>query len=659
MTSKPRYFLAGYLSAPGTDAVLAPRHDQNLTLFRVDDNRRIEIVRMWELERLSGQKHHYWPLFSQERMDALVTSLLAAEGLTVTDIEASFGTPGLPRYDHVPVPSGAGAFPVHSLAHLFSGLLLDTDVFTSGTVFGMALDGGPDFLLDADAKRSWYAGCVVHEGRMHFAPMESPAPLFAAARARFGLEPGSLMALASATDTTMRFDPSAVDSLKLFGGAEQPLVQAVPFVNALARSAEKQLAAEELDSRFTRQEHVCSAVMKAVQTFSELIVDRNVTRLQAASGVSPRGAHLAASGGFALNCPTNSYLLDRFGFVNLLTPPCANDSGQSLGLGLMALALDPSLGRSFQMADAYHGRPVRDADSAIARFAEHVLSVEPFSPERFVADVIDGPLAWVEGAAEIGPRALGHRSLLADPRSTAAKDRLNDIKQRQWWRPVAPLVLESEAGAWFSASRPSPFMLQTATVLPERRAAVPAILHLDDTARHQTVPDDADGLLPIALRAFAQATGVPILCNTSLNDRGEPIIDTAEQALTFCLRKGIPLLYVNGARIELSTDATVGPIAPRESAHFVGQDVEHERVWHSLLNRGLQVEALFAMTRSPRARRQLESLRPEVLNQLGEVGRKDQAFASGVQRFVDMFGPSARFAAETGPEPVRWEGFND
>lgn len=287
---------------------------------------------------------------------------------------------------------------------------------------------------------------------------------------------------------------------------------------------------------------------------------RNVDRFLAETNIDLATVHLALAGGYALNCPTNSMLMNRYGFAGLLAPPCANDSGQSLGLGLALLhQLDPQL--EFTLETAFVGAPWSGADQVLRRPGTLAQSTRPHRvASSFVDDVIAGPVAWISGNAESGPRALGHRSLLADPRTIESKRHLNRIKERQWWRPVAPVVLESEAGSWFETSRPSPFMLEIAPIRPERAEQVPAIAHLDGSARLQTLRRKADPLLFDAIAEFAEQTGVPILCNTSLNGPGQPIVQTLQQAIAFCASKGISVCYVEGERIEVGTsEASISP----------------------------------------------------------------------------------------------------
>ena len=150
-----------------------------------------------------------------------------------------------------------------------------------------------------------------------------------------------------------------------------------------------------------------------------------------------------------------------------------------------------------------------------------------------VAEVLaaDGVVAWFQGRSEFGPRALGHRSLLADPRRMENLERLNDIKGREQFRPVAPMVLESEARAIFTGRHPSEHMLFVHDVAAEWRGRIPAVVHVDGTARVQTVDPAEEPLVARMLEAFHARTGVPVVVNTSLNTAGRPMVDDPRDAL--------------------------------------------------------------------------------------------------------------------------------
>jgi carbamoyltransferase len=150
-----------------------------------------------------------------------------------------------------------------------------------------------------------------------------------------------------------------------------------------------------------------------------------------------------------------------------------------------------------------------------------------------VADVLaaDGVVAWFQGRSEFGPRALGHRSLLADPRNPGTTARLNAVKGRESFRPVAPMVLAERAAEIFSGRLPSPYMLFTHRVDGEWRDRIPAVVHVDATARIQTVDRDDEPLMAAVLERFEERTGVPVVVNTSLNTAGRPMVDDPRDAL--------------------------------------------------------------------------------------------------------------------------------
>ncbi len=658
---KGEYFLSAYLVPPGESSVLSPRHDQGVALWR-SSGHAVELVRVWQVERLSGQKHHDWPLFTVARAEAFLEYLLESEGLSLNDITCLWGTPGLPRYRAVPSPAGTEGLPTHSLAHLFSGMLLDTRLFKDENIIAMAIDGGPDFVEERRYPEHWYAGCVSRRGSLTFRPVASPAPLYGAASALFMREPGTLMALASACRAKMKIDSEAlVSSLNLCGGRLFPMTVAVPFIQSLISEAQEQLAQRPLDSRFSRPDNIQSAVMSAVQECCEVIAARNVRLLCSVGRIDPRDSYLSVSGGFALNCPTNSRLMDEFGFRGLLAPPCADDSGQALGLGLMGLYGSGMLqARDFIFTSAFHGNPLRDSEMALREFSPWIKSISDFSSAQFVQDISSSIVAWVDGKAELGPRALGHRSLLGDPRTASTKDQLNRVKQRQWWRPVAPIVMSAHAAEWFELPRPSPYMLEVARVREGMRGRVPAIVHLDGSARLQVLEPGVDPRLNDALDAFRRATGIPILCNTSLNDKGEPIVDTAAEALTFCLRKGIEVIYLSGRRValrgqdECSCEPPAVPRAREARRFFEDQEASRDVIWKGWLERGYSEEAMFVLSFMPGLRDRPELGNPERVNNLAKrFADRRPAFTVLAGRYRSLTGPGTSFATHTGGPAAR------
>lgn len=279
-------------------------------------------------------------------------------------------------------------------------------------------------------------------------------------------------------------------------------------------------------------------------SFCTFFLEMYKTYLRLAS----REIWLALSGGFALNCPCNSFLMNKFRFKGFIAPPCVNDSGQSLGMALYYFYQKDSMVK-FNLENAFYGNEYR-IDDILRDFGDYIVSCTPANEEEFVKDILNDSIIWFEGKSEIGPRALGHRSLLSSPLSIDSKNRLNEIKLRQKWRPVAPIVLEEVASNYFEDVNMSPFMLRTFKVADNKLDAISAVAHLDRSSRIQTIAKNSDNIAK-AIEWFGERTGVYMLCNTSLNDRGEPIIDAPFEAINFAYKKGLSVLYLCNYRIEL------------------------------------------------------------------------------------------------------------
>ena len=230
--------------------------------------------------------------------------------------------------------------------------------------------------------------------------------------------------------------------------------------------------------------------MQEIQKASTEMMERTIRDILDRYEIIPSESYLALSGGFALNCPCNSHLVKKFGFKDLIAPPCANDSGIALGIGLYAFYKMMN-GRKFsvEIEHAYYGEREASFISISKGFDDYVACRAQASTETIVDDIERGPIVWISGPAEMGPRALGARSILADPRSAKSKEVLNRIKRREWWRPVAPIILPNEGHRIFEGYQDSPFMLRTFNVRPEYREALPAIVHFDGSARVQSLSE--------------------------------------------------------------------------------------------------------------------------------------------------------------------------
>jgi carbamoyltransferase len=268
------------------------------------------------------------------------------------------------------------------------------------------------------------------------------------------------------------------------------------------------------------------------------------------------GGHvLTMAGGVALNCVANARIAAQGPFREVWVQPAAGDAGTALGAALHVAA---ARGEDVSpMPGAALGRGWSDEELRGVLRDAGVPFEEPADIAGTVAEVLarDGIVAWYQGRSEFGPRALGHRSLLAHPGRPENLDRLNRVKGREEFRPVAPMVLATRAGDVFDGPLPSPYMLFVHRVRREWRDRVPAVVHTDGTARVQTVDEADEPLVAAMLRAFEGRTGLPCVVNTSLNTAGRPMVDHPREALE-CL---------GSAPVDL---LAIGPYAVRRECVF-------------------------------------------------------------------------------------------
>ena len=241
---------------------------------------------------------------------------------------------------------------------------------------------------------------------------------------------------------------------------------------------------------------------------------------------------LVMAGGVALNCVANSRLYEDGPFEDVWVQPAAGDAGTALGAAVHVAA---EVGdRPVPMATAALG-PSWDDDEVAATLERAAIPYErPADVADAVAEVLaaDGIVAWHQGRSEFGPRALGHRSLLAHPGHERNLERLNDVKGREQFRPVAPMVmLEAAKDVFEGGPVPSPHMLFTHRVRNGWAERIPAVVHVDGTARAQTVARQDEPLVHAMLEAFRRRTGLPLVVNTSLNTAGRPMVDSPRDAL--------------------------------------------------------------------------------------------------------------------------------
>ena len=260
--------------------------------------------------------------------------------------------------------------------------------------------------------------------------------------------------------------------------------------------------------------------------------------------------NVCLAGGVALNCVANGMIFERTNFQQVYVQPAAHDAGTSIGAALYVQHQELKLPRCFEMRHVYYGSEysdgeiLRDLEAAGCRY--HKLSEEDLIG-RTVEAIAQGKIVgWFQGRMEFGPRALGNRSILADPRRKDMKDILNSrIKYREPFRPFCPSILAEKVGEFFETNYPSPFMVMAYKVKPEQRQRIPAVTHGDGTGRLQTVEREVNSLYWNLIRAFEKVTNVPVLLNTSFNEN-EPIVQTPAHAIDCFLRTRMDLLSIGG-----------------------------------------------------------------------------------------------------------------
>lgn len=261
-------------------------------------------------------------------------------------------------------------------------------------------------------------------------------------------------------------------------------------------------------------------------------------------------SRLCLAGGVALNCVANGRILDEGPFREVFVVPAPGDDGQAIGKLLhevrsQGLAVDTTM-RTAYYGPRYPPEAVEEAVRELGDRAEHVRLSEHEVVEQTAARLAGGQVVgWWQGRSELGPRALGHRSILADPRLDGMRERINsEVKEREWFRPLAPMVPEERAAEFFELDQPSPFMTLAVKVRPSSRQLIPAVTHVDGTARVQTIRRDQDERCHRLLRRFGERTGIPVLLNTSFNRREEPLVETPTDACQAFLAMNLDALVL-------------------------------------------------------------------------------------------------------------------
>jgi carbamoyltransferase len=262
--------------------------------------------------------------------------------------------------------------------------------------------------------------------------------------------------------------------------------------------------------------------------------------------------NLCMAGGVALNCVANGRIQREAGYDNVWIQPAAGDDGIAIGCayyGYLEILKQP---RNFVMDHAFVGRPYTDeearaaADKPMVRMQTINTACANICAETAKLLAEGHVFGWFQGGSEFGPRALGNRSIIADPRTAAMKDKLNSrVKHRQAFRPFAPIIPLERVNDVFEGEEESPFMLLVKRVRPEWKDRIPGIVHVDGTARIQTVRERQNPRLYRLLMEFEAVSGVPVLINTSFNVKGEPIVETPDDAIACFLNTGMDYLALH------------------------------------------------------------------------------------------------------------------
>jgi carbamoyltransferase len=327
------------------------------------------------------------------------------------------------------------------------------------------------------------------------------------------------------------------------GGATMTWDEGEPHLGAIFSSELVRLLGEPRvpGSPITEKHEDVAASLQAMLERTELALLHRIARETGQTA-------LCMAGGVALNSTLNGKILPCTPFRDLFIQPAAGDAGTALGVCYYIWHQLLGMPRSFVMQHAFTGPRYSDAEVAAA-LDRAGLGSEALEDGALVARAADivaagDVLGWFQGRAEWGPRALGNRSIVADPRRPEMKDTLNArVKHREPFRPFAPSVLAEDVGAFFDQTYPDPFMLKVYGVRPEKREVIPAVTHVDGTGRLQTVDRAHAPLYWSLIDAFNERTGVPVVLNTSFNEN-EPIVCSPEEAIAVFMRTRMDALVL-------------------------------------------------------------------------------------------------------------------
>jgi carbamoyltransferase len=263
--------------------------------------------------------------------------------------------------------------------------------------------------------------------------------------------------------------------------------------------------------------------------------------------------NLCLAGGVALNSKANGKIVASGAIENIFVQPAASDDGVALGAALAPYLDNNGRLPSKPMRHGYWGPSFDDDAIEKALLTYKIRHTNLSDPAKAAAQLLSQGkiLGWFQGRMEFGPRALGSRSIIADPRDSEMNTKVNNaVKFREWWRPFAPSLKKEVAPDYLESAYDSPFMILTAQVRPEKRSVIPSVTHVDGSARPQTVEHEVNPLYYRLIDEFGAVTGVPVIMNTSFNLRGEAIVHTPTDALRTFFSSGMDGLVIGSFLVE-------------------------------------------------------------------------------------------------------------
>jgi carbamoyltransferase len=350
-----------------------------------------------------------------------------------------------------------------------------------------------------------------------------------------GLAPYGKKGLDLSSFISLEDEPYRVNSTELLSGGSGTPAIARRF--GPAREPESEIEDRYKDVAFAVQESCEQAMMALVGMAVKMTGSRNV----------------CMAGGVALNSKANGKILISGLVDDLFVQPAAADDGVALGAALAPYMVNEGRVPMTRLRRMYLGpeSSEQEIEKTLCTYKLRATTLQ--DPATTAAEMLaEGKiLGWFQGRMEFGPRALGGRSILADPRDPEMNTKVNNaVKFREWWRPFAPAMLAEVAPEYLESAHDSPFMIFTSMVRAEKRAVIPAVTHVDGTARPQTVEPDVHPLYYRMIQAFGERTGVPVVMNTSFNLRGEPIVCTPTDAIRTFFSSGMDALVIGPYLVE-------------------------------------------------------------------------------------------------------------